>query len=165
MAAETPRTGLLALVDELLLSIIDQIDSKAALCNLAASCRHFQSLAEPYVWRSLLVTSGDHAKSIAAALDSRDARSSYIQELMIRYPDHLKDGIQEMNHFIVMMDKLRHLTIESSCPNNSEWTPGSYFDGWTRIDYTSLLEASVLPRPGCGPILPLLQSRELALSL
>ncbi|KAJ4299401.1 hypothetical protein N0V90_004646 [Kalmusia sp. IMI 367209] len=84
MPTETPRTGLLALVDELLLSIIDKIDSKDTLSCLAASCRHFQDFTEPYIWRSLLVTCGDHARLIATALDSRDTRSSYIQELSIR---------------------------------------------------------------------------------
>ncbi|KAJ4349448.1 uncharacterized protein N0V89_008063 [Didymosphaeria variabile] len=163
MAADVPQTGLLALVDELLLSIIDQIDSRDTLCRLAASCRRFQGLTEPYIWRTLLVTNGDRARSIAAALDIREARSSYIQDLSIRYPDHSKDGIQELNHFIVLMDKLRHLTIESPCPNNSEWKDDVEFDGWTKIDYTTLLEA--LPKalkeldigerlhafPGCMP--------------
>jgi hypothetical protein len=160
MVADVPQTGLLALVDELLLSIIDQIDSHDALCNLAASCRRFQGLTEPYVWRSLLVTSGDRAKSIAAALDTRETRSSYIQELSIRYPDCNRDGIQELNYFIVLMDKLRHLTIESPCPNNSEWKNDLEFDGWTKIDYTTLLEASVYPRKGISQTLPMLQSRK-----
>lgn len=160
MVADVPQTGLLALVDELLLSIIDHIDTRDALCKLAASCRRFQGLAEPYIWRSLLVTNGDSARNIAAALDIREARSSYIQELSIRYPDYSKDGIQELNHFIVLMNKLRHLTIESPCPNNSEWKDGVEFDGWTKIDYATLLEASVYPRKGVPPTLPMLQSRK-----
>lgn len=160
MTADVPQTGLLALVDELLLSIIDQIDSRDALCSLAACSRRLQGLTEPYIWRSLLVTSGNRARRIAAALDIRESRSSYIQELSIRYPDSKRDGIQELNHFIVLMDKLRHLTIESPCPNNSEWKGDMDFDGWTRIDYMALLEASVYPRNGMSPTLPMLQSRK-----
>ena len=160
MATPIAQTGLSALVDELLLSIIDQIDSRDALCNLAAASRRFQQLTEPYIWRNLLVTNGDRARSIATALDLREARPSYVQELSIRYPDDARDGIQELNHFIVMMDKLRHLTIESPCPNNTEWREGVEFDGWTKIDYTTLLEASVYPRRGVAPTLPMLQSRK-----
>ena len=154
----TPQTGLLALVDELLLSIIDQIDSKDALCNLASTCRRFQALSEPYIWRSLLVTNGDRARSIAAALDLREARSEFVQELAIRYPDNDREGIQELNHFIVLMQKLKHLTIESPCPNNIEWNAEKEFDGWTKIDYATLLEASVYPRKGVQPTLSMLQS-------
>ncbi|KAL5372252.1 hypothetical protein DPSP01_013648 [Paraphaeosphaeria sporulosa] len=158
MTAEVPQSGLLALVDELLLSIIDHLDSRDALCSLAACCHRLQGLTEPYIWRFLLVTSGDRARNIAAALDVRETRSSYIQELSIRYPDCDREGIQELNHFIVLMDKLRHLTIESPCPNNSEWKSDVEFDGWTRIDYMALLEASVYPRKGISPTLPMLQS-------
>lgn len=157
-----PRTGLLALVDELLLLIINQIDSKEALCNLASTCRRFQALSEPYIWRSLLVTNGDHARFIAAALDVREARADYVQELAIRYPDNDREGIQELNHFIVFMRKLRHLTIESPCPNNVEWNvEEKEFDGWTKIDYATLLEASVYPRKGVEPTLSMLQSLNL----
>ncbi|KAF1976777.1 hypothetical protein BU23DRAFT_551233 [Bimuria novae-zelandiae CBS 107.79] len=158
MASEIPQAGLLALVDELLLSIIDQIDSRDALCQLAAACRRFQGLTEPYIWRSLLVISGHHARSIAAALDLREERSEYVQELSIRYPDGGRDGIQELNHFIVLMKKLKHLTIESPCPNNVEWNDTKEFDGWTKIDYATLLEASVYPRKGVESTLPMLQS-------
>ena len=156
--SDMAQSGLLALVDELLLSIIDQIDSRDALCNLASTCRRFQGLTEPYIWRSLLVTHGDRAKSIAAALDLREARSDYVQELAVRYPDNDREGIQELNHFIVLMQKLKHLTIESPCPNNVEWNDAKEFDGWTKIDYATLLEASVYPRNGIEPTLSMLQS-------
>ncbi|PVH96988.1 hypothetical protein DM02DRAFT_616813 [Periconia macrospinosa] len=158
---DTPQRStskLLALVDELLLAVIDQIDFHSTLCNLAATSSRFQGLAEPYVWRTLLVTSGAHARNIAYALDSREERSSYVQELSIQYPDDRRDGIEELNHFIGLMSRLRHLTIESPCPNNSEWLgPAIYFDGSTRIDYPTLLEASVFPRPGLPSVLPMLQ--------
>jgi hypothetical protein len=156
---QAPRSGILALVDELLLAIIDQIDSKRALINLASTCSCFQGLVEPYIWRTLLVTRGGYARRLAAALDSRETRPSYVHDLSIRYPDTAREGIEELNHFIGQMNKLRHLTIESPCPNNSEWTRDTYFDGSTRIDYRALLEAAVHPYSGMSPALPLLQSR------
>ncbi|KAH7383872.1 hypothetical protein BKA66DRAFT_86768 [Pyrenochaeta sp. MPI-SDFR-AT-0127] len=152
------QRGLLSLVDELLLNIIDQIDNRDSLCSLAATCTRFQDLVEPYVWRKLLILKGTHARSIAAALDSRDARVDYVQDLSIRYKDEYREGIEELNHFVSLMSKLRHLTIESPCPNNSEWRSGVYFDGWSRIDYTNLLARAVYPRTGIPLALPVLQS-------
>ncbi|KAF2848330.1 hypothetical protein T440DRAFT_454467 [Plenodomus tracheiphilus IPT5] len=151
-------SGLLSLVDELLLSIVDQIDAHETLCNLAATCMRFQGLIEPYIWRSLLVLKGDHARRIATALDSRADRMDFIQELAIRYKDEYRDGIEELNHFMAFMTRLRHLTIETPCPNNSEWRRGMYFDGWSRIDYTNLLAAAVYPRVDIPLALPVLQS-------
>lgn len=152
--------GLLCFVDELLLNVLDQIESRKDLCNLAATCARLQGLAEPYVWRSLLVLSGSHAHNIAAALDRRDARVDFIHELSIRYKDTEKYGIEELNHWLTLMSKLRHLTLESPCPNNSEWLGGGLFDGWSRIHYSNLMASSVFQRKGLPTALPMLQSRK-----
>jgi hypothetical protein len=151
-------SGLLSFVDELLLNILDHIDSREALCHLAATCMRFQDLVEPYIWRELLVLSGMHARKIALALDTRGARVDYVQSLSIRYKDDVKEGIEELNHFIALMGRLKHLTIESPCPNNLEWRAGIFFDGYSRIDYTNLLAGAVYPRLGLPLALPTLQS-------
>lgn len=152
--------GLLSLVDELLLICIDHIENHLDLCNLAATCTRFRDLVEPYIWRSLLVLRGSHAQNISLALDRRDKRVDYIQELSIRYTDQQRDGIEELNHFIALMGRLKHLTLESPCPNNSEWRTGMYFDGYCRIDYTNLLASAVYPRSGLPLALPALQTRK-----
>ena len=157
-----PESGLLALVDELLLSVIDQIDCHESLCNLAATCLRFQGLVEPYVWRSLFITNGSHAHNVACALDSHEPRTSYVYDLSVRYPYDQSSGIEQLNQFIGWMTKLRHLTIESPCPNNNEFHHSTYFDEATKIDYKALLEAAVYPRPGSSPTLPMLQSRKYA---
>lgn len=151
-------TGLLRLVDELLLNILDFVPALRELRSLAATCTRLQGLAEPYVWRSLLVLSGTHARNIAAALDQRDQRADFIQELSIRYKDANKEGIEELNHWIAIMPKLRHLTLESPCPNNSEWRRGEIFTGWSRINYWNLIASSVFPREGISMAMPMLQS-------
>jgi hypothetical protein len=120
-------SGLLAFVDELLLNIIDHIDNHQALCNLAATCMRFQGLVEPYIWRDLLVLTGMHASRIATAFDRRDIRVDYVQSISIRYKDEVREGIEELNHFIALMGRLRHLNLESPCPNNSEWRAGIFF--------------------------------------
>ncbi|KAL6707310.1 hypothetical protein ACN47E_004298 [Coniothyrium glycines] len=150
--------GLLSLVDELLLNIIDHIDDVDRLCNLAAACSRLQALVEPYIWRNLVVLKGVHARRIALALDSRDSRVDFIQDISIRYQDDVRDGIEELNHWIGLMSKLRHLTIESPCPNNLEWQSGTYFDSWSRIDYRNLLPLAVYPRTGIAPAMPMLQT-------
>jgi hypothetical protein len=151
-------SGLLSFVDELLLNILDHIDSREALCYLAATCMRFQDLVEPYIWRELLVLSGMHARKIALALDTRDERIDYVKSLSIRYKDEVKEGIEELNYFIALMGRLQHLTIESPCPNNLEWRAGVFFDGYSRIDFTNLLASAVYPRLGLPLALPMLQS-------
>lgn len=153
-----PSHGILSLVDELLLSIIDQVDGHKELCSLAVTCMRLQGLVEPYIWRKLLILTGSHARLIAQSLNSRDERLSYIKEISIRYKDEYRDGIEELNPFIGLMGNLRHLTLESPCPNNSEWSLGDFFDGWSRIDYPNLLAGSIYPRLRSPRTLPMLQS-------
>ena len=150
--------GLLSCVDELLLNIVDHIDTQEALRNLAATCARLHGLVEPYIWRTLLVLKGAHARNIAKALDSRPVRVEYVQDLSIRYKDVHREGIEELNYFISLMGKLRHLTLESPCPNNSEWRSGVYFDGWSRINFENLLATAVYPVAGVPLALPMLQS-------
>lgn len=150
--------GLLRLVDELLLSILDNIPSRRDIRNFAGTCTRLQGLAEPYIWRSLLVLSGTHARDIATALDKRDQRVDFIQDLSIRYKDAERDGIEELNHWLTLMSKLRHFTLESPCPNNSEWVHQDLFDGWSKIDFWNLLASAAFPREGLPVALPMLQS-------
>lgn len=150
---------LLLLVDELLLNIIDHIDNREALIALASTCTHLQSLVEPYIWRDLLVLTGRHARHISQALDSEDRRVGYVQSLSVRYENKYKHGIEELNFFISLMSRLRHLTIESPCPNNSEWRAGNYFDGHSRLDYANLLAGAIYSRAEMSPTLPILQTR------
>lgn len=151
-------TGLLRLVDELLLNVLDFVTSLGDLRNIAATCTRLQGLAEPYIWRSVLVLSGTHARNVAVALDQRDQRVDFIQELSIRHRNTHKEGIEDLNHWMTLMSKLRYLTLESPCPNNSEWSQGELFDGWSRIDYSNLMASAVFPREGLPVALPMLQS-------
>jgi len=138
--------SLQSLADELLLCIIDQIDSQEALCNLAATCSRFQGLVEPYCWRSIIVTKGSHASRIAFSLNNRVERIAFVEQLTVRYNETDEEGIENLQEFMRHMNKLRHLHIESPCPNNSDYRNGTAFESWTRIDYTALLEShSSLP--------------------
>jgi hypothetical protein len=137
--------SLSTLVDELLLCIIDQIDSHETLCNLAATCSRFQGLVEPYCWRSLLVRKGRHASRIALGLNNRVERIGFVQDLAVRYNDSHEEGIENLGGFMENMSKLKNLTIESPCPNNGEYRGGQRFESWTRIDYTTLFERGNLP--------------------
>ncbi|KAF2649042.1 hypothetical protein K491DRAFT_783606 [Lophiostoma macrostomum CBS 122681] len=147
------------LADELLLCIIEQIDSRQTLHNLAATCSRFQSLTEPFIWRSLLIVNGSDVPGLAHALNSRLERISSVWDLAVRYNEKDEDGIELLNSLIPKMEKLRGLTIESPCPNNYGRGVGSFPNNFTRINYTRMFTdavSGVQPSP-----LPMLQSLNL----
>ncbi|KAF2006018.1 hypothetical protein P154DRAFT_615936 [Amniculicola lignicola CBS 123094] len=135
---------LYSFADELLLCIIEQINCRDTLCSLSATCSRLQGLTEPYIWGNLFVMRGDHARRIVQACSSEPHRLSLIQELSIRYKHTVESGIEVLDTIMYQLEKLRHLQIESPCPNNDPWRNNRVeFNSYTRIDYTSLFEASV----------------------
>jgi hypothetical protein len=148
--AEQPtlhRFSLFSLVDELLLNILEHVDSRASLQNLACTCSRLQALVEPFIYRSLLILSGEHATQIVKCIRSREDRAWGIRTLQIRYPEVLAAGIEALNLPMKKMVQLRKLTIESSCPNNGGELGERWGEG--RIDCASFFEyaSQVMPGP------------------
>ena len=168
MHPDTPSTlristmQLQSLADELLLAIVDQIDDRATLCNLARTCSKFQLLSEPHIYKSLLVLDGSMVQDVLArAFATRPARLSSIQDLAVRYRLTEEEGIEELEPFLFRMAHLRHLVIEAPCCNDTPWAHDQPWESYGRIDYGKLFEAflsanaSTTPQP-----LAHLESRE-----
>ncbi|ORY14021.1 hypothetical protein BCR34DRAFT_586056 [Clohesyomyces aquaticus] len=141
MATHSNR-NLLSLADEILLSIIEHVDSNAALSCLAATCSKLRGLVEPFIWRELLVTRDIHSTKVITAL-LQSNRFSYIQDLAICYRQDANRLFGAWSGAIAYMGKLRHLKIESPCPNNPPIDP--FWDEHCYIDYTRLIRHSILP--------------------
>jgi hypothetical protein len=145
--AQAIESRLLALVDELVLGIIVHIDSRDDLSNLAATCSRLQALAEPVLYRSILVRKGKQALLLYHAILIKPVRASFIRKLEIRYLYDYRKGINCLNQCLRLLCKLRELTIEAPCCNDTH----AFLKGFTskgEIDYadyftfaSSMLEA------------------------
>jgi len=156
-----PRfSGLLDLADELLLSIIEQVEKPKDLCNFALTCLRIQALVEPFIYRSILIRTGDQAVNLVCSTKARPVRASAIQTLEIRYVFTAEHNIEALDLVLMDLRNLRHLTIESPCLNNGPWRNGSQpWESKCRIDYCTLFEAASLKLPPSAPrTIPLLQS-------
>jgi hypothetical protein len=141
--------SLLYLADELLLNIIEHVNSRTALQTLACTCSKLQSLTEPFIWTSLLVLSGSHAFQIAKSLRSRESRASGIRSLQVRYAQELANGIEALNPEMKKMSQLRELHVESSCPNNAGELGLNWGEG--RIKIAEFFEFAMQRMPGQNP--------------
>lgn len=140
--------------NELLLTIVDQIDDRATLCSLAGTCSKFQLVSEPHIYKSLLILDGSKVKAVLAkSFVTRPARLSAIQDLAVRYRFTAEEGIEELEPFLYRMAQLRHLLIEAPCCNDTPWTYNEPWKSHGRIDFGKLFEASlstnssITPRP------------------
>jgi F-box-like len=117
--AEALHSRLLALADELLIGIVEHVESKHDLCNLALTCSRLQVLAEPALYRSILVRKGTSAIGLFDAILGRPIRATFISELQIRYQHTHTQGIRILNHGLRTMRNLQCLTIETPCCNDT----------------------------------------------
>jgi hypothetical protein len=150
---------LLTLADELILAVIEQIDSHEALVNLAATSRRLQDLVEPRIWRSLVVKSGSDAWRFSDACRRIPERMALVHELSIRYMQQEEQGIDRMNPLISQLPKLRSFRVETPCPNDGSGGNLSAMDffHYSLIDYTRIFEQAVGLRAPHQP-LSMLQS-------
>ncbi|CAG8961311.1 hypothetical protein HYFRA_00013772 [Hymenoscyphus fraxineus] len=133
------------LADELLLSIVDQIDDRVSLCNLARTCSKLQLLSEPFIYKSVLVLKGSLVKDVLKpSFTARPTRLSAIKDLAIRYRFDSEEGIEDLEPFLYHMDQLRNLIIEAPCCNDTPWAFGDRnWESQGRVDYGKLFEASL----------------------
>lgn len=156
---------LLSLADELILAIIERIDSHETLVNLCATCPRLQALTEPYSFKSRLVRTGDQAERLAHVLMSRMERLDYVKVLSIRYVWEDEQGIEILSDLMkIGLHNIRDLTIESPCLNNDPWRndPQLPWRSACRIDIGGMLRAAALRSDPVSeiPVLPHLQSRK-----
>lgn len=150
---------LLTLADELILAVIEQIDSHESLVNLAATSSQLRDLVEPKIWRSLVVKSGSDAWRFSDACRRIPERMSLVHDLSIRYRQHEEHGIELMNPLVSQLTKLRSFRVETPCPNDGSGGNLSAMDffHYSRVDYTTIFEQAVGFRTPHRP-LDLLQS-------
>lgn len=117
--AQAIESRLLALADELLVTIIDLVESKPDLCSLAVTCSRLQALAEPTLYQSILVRKGTEALRLAGAILGRPIRTTFIKSLQIRYMHADREGITILNRCLRIMSHLKSLTIEGPCCNDT----------------------------------------------
>jgi hypothetical protein len=138
-ATEAPqhRSPLLSLADELVLSIIEQIDTIQALRNFVLTCQKARNRAEPYVYRQLVFRNGEAVNNYTVALSQDLRRGKYAVDLDVRYKAELRHGIDDLNVLAQHMPHLRNWRIESPCPNDSlafNFT-GNFQEGAGVIEY------------------------------
>jgi len=139
------RPSLLDLAEELVLNILEQIDSQLALCNLARTCSRLQELTEPYIYSTVLIRTGSNAESLLESLLARPKRLSSILDLAIRYRHDSEQGIEVLCPVISKLRKLRRLHVEAPCCNDGHWSVGRghRWESAGRIDIGELFETAV----------------------
>ncbi|KAF1992015.1 hypothetical protein K402DRAFT_399947 [Aulographum hederae CBS 113979] len=141
-----PPLRLFDLAEELILAIIEQIDSSDALCALARTSPRLQSLTEPYIYSDIFIRTGDETRNLSNLFTKRIERAWAVQNLTVRYVVDDENGMEVLNVWIQHMRKLRTLFIETPCCNDTFWhVEGNPWESAGRIDFVRLFQLAVTP--------------------
>ncbi|KAF8166736.1 hypothetical protein K438DRAFT_2025007 [Mycena galopus ATCC 62051] len=120
--ARMASSTLLSVPTELLLAVFEAIDDAASLRSFALTCKLARRLAEPVLYRAILVTTGTEASCLAQALQPQKTatRAVLVQELDLR-PDESDGDLEALTPLIGAMTQLRALSIKSPFANYGQW--------------------------------------------
>ncbi|KAF7361580.1 RNI-like protein [Mycena sanguinolenta] len=106
---------LLSVPTELLLAVVEAIDDVASLRGFALTCKLACVLAEPVLYRAVLVTTGSQASRLAKALQQQQpsTRADLVQALDLRLAYSRDANVEVLTPLLGTMTQLRALSIES----------------------------------------------------
>ncbi len=148
---------LLMLPDELLHHIVASIEDTPTLCEVAAGCRRLNSLAEPFLYRSIIISDGSQAVALAKAIASRPVRASYVRKLLVSTKFEKAPGINQLPSSLSRMENLQDLSLET--PDCNMKKPGERVP-WIMLQdrYERIFQHSSLLLPPGSRNLPRLRS-------
>jgi hypothetical protein len=113
MIAHTPIALLLLhLPDEVLINIFSFLDFRT-LCNATYVSKHFDDLAEPFLYHTVEVTTGRQAAALSTSLRANPRRATWIRSLLVstKFGDDL--GLSTLPPYIASMSNLQNLCLET----------------------------------------------------
>ncbi|KAJ6528564.1 hypothetical protein B0H19DRAFT_536771 [Mycena capillaripes] len=123
---------LFSVATELLLAIVEAIDDAASLRSFALTCKLARLVAEPVLYRAILVTTGSQASCLARALQQQQplTRAELVRALDLR-PKHGKDAdVETLTPLVGAMTQLRALSMESPFANHGHWRSNAIRGRW-----------------------------------
>lgn len=112
---------LLDLPNELIAHIIEEVENIRTLRRLARTCRRVQHLAEPVLYRSILVRTGPETNDIRLAIDSRPERAGGIHSLDIPCHARYHQDFTAIAELLHRAHNLKELMFESPQCNTSDF--------------------------------------------
>ena len=142
------------LPEEILLLVVEQVQDLPDLRSLARTSQQFYRFATPLIYRSVSITRGATAQSLANALYSHPDHSQMIQELLVTCPFDRWRGLEEFQYFFPAFSKLQHLRVETPDCNRRSHGERTH---WRRIQdtYEDIFQRCSQPT---APLLPCLRS-------
>ena len=103
---------LLHLPDEVLINIFSFLDFKT-LCNTTLVSKHFDDLAEPFLYHTIQVKTGCQASALSSSLYANPRRATWVRSLLVSTKFEDGQGLDNLPPYIALMRNLQKLCLET----------------------------------------------------
>ncbi|KAF7375444.1 hypothetical protein MSAN_00432300 [Mycena sanguinolenta] len=126
---------LLSLPTELLLDVVEAVDDAASLRSFALTCKLARLVAEPVLYRAVLVNTGSQASCLAQALRQQQppTRAELVHTLDLRSEYGEDADLGALTPLVGEMIQLRALSMESPFANYGYWRSSEGQDWWESL--------------------------------
>lgn len=140
----TMEFDLLNLPNELIIRVVELVDSLKALSRLACCSKRMQELAEPILYQNLLVKDASSAKALIDAFKGRPKRALAVHNLNVPSHQSMERQMNGLKFLLKELHGLRNLKFESPFVNTHNFESQ---DVWTSM-------TNELFQPFCQAVLP-----------
>jgi hypothetical protein len=152
-----PALLLLDLPDEVLINIFSFLDFQT-LCDTTLVCKHFDDLAEPFLYHTIEILSGRQASALSTSLNANSRRATWIRSLLVSTKFGDDEGLDLLPPHISHMRNLQDIRLET--PDCNAKFPEERIP-WVNLQnrYERIFEsASAVVPKSFGRVLPSLRS-------
>lgn len=153
---------LLDLPNELIIRILELVESLATLSHVACTCRRIQELVEPILYRELLVKDATHANVLQASFKGRAQRALAVQVLEVPANPTLVWHREMVGALLRKVLGVKELMIESPLVNSFNFEPEEWWTLMTDHLFGAFKAALITPstiRPSTRPLQKLTNCR------
>jgi hypothetical protein len=98
---------------ELIEMVVLRVKAINDLRSLARVNKLFQELAEPHIYKDVLIRKGDQARKLAAALTNKPQRATWVRSLRNACMYNCFSGLADLPALLPIMKKLEKLVVET----------------------------------------------------
>lgn len=148
----TMQFRLLDLPNELIIRVVELVESVATLSHMACTCRRIQELVEPVLYRELLVKDATHASVLQGSFKGRQQRALAVQILEVPANPTLVWHREMVGALLREVLGVKELMIESPLVNSFNFEPEEWWTLMMNHLFQPFTAALIRSKPSTRPL-------------
>ena len=143
---------LLKLPVELVIHVVEFVNSRKALSRLACSSKQMQEIAEPLLYRYILLKGPSGLKALETAIERRQKRALAVQALEVPSHVSMELNMAKLERLLMELKGLRDMVFESPFVNAINFESDTVWTSMTNMLFRPFYQAVINETPSPRPL-------------